>query len=173
MRRALGNDVELGFSVDGHAPLRMSSKAQRTHSYVSGTTGNGKSKLLQHLIQQDIKNWRSSKCGLLLIDPHGTLYDSLMRWLAWSGYERPIVPIDLRQDEWIVAYNLLRQRPEADPAVLVNNFVQAMAYVWGESGTQETPRFARWAKNILWALYEKKLTLLEAVHLINTKAGGM
>jgi hypothetical protein len=51
--------------------------------------------------------------------------------------------------------------------VIVDNFVQAMAYVWGESGTDRTPLFARWASNILSTLYEKKLTLLEAEYLID------
>ena len=50
------------------------------------------------LIRQDIRNWSKSKCGLLVIDPHGNLYDNLINWLAWSDLERPIIPIDLRQD---------------------------------------------------------------------------
>jgi len=56
-----------------------------------------------------------------------------MAWLAWHGIDRPVIPIDLRQDDWIVSYNLLRKR-EADPAVLVDNITDAMAYVWGQSG---------------------------------------
>lgn len=147
--------------------LRLTAEQRATHLFVCGSTGTGKSKLLEHLIRQDIISWRKSKCGLLLIDPHGSLYDSLMRWLAWNKIDRPIVPIDLRQDDWIVAYNVLRQRPNADPAVLINNFVQAMAHVWGETGTQKTPLFARWASNVLWALYEKKQTLVEANILTN------
>jgi hypothetical protein len=41
-----------------------------------------------------------------------------------------------------------------------------MAYVWGQAGTNQTPLFARWAGNVLRALYEKKLTLIQAEHLI-------
>ncbi len=43
--------------------------------------GTGKSKFLEHLIRQDIVIWRKSKCGLLVLNPHGSLYDSLMNWL--------------------------------------------------------------------------------------------
>jgi hypothetical protein len=43
----------------------------------------------------------------------------------------------------------------------------AIAYVWGESSTDKTPLFARWVGNILRALYEKKLTLVEAQFLID------
>jgi len=113
--------------------------------------------------------WRKSKCGLIVLDPHGSLYDSLIQWLAWNKnhLERPIVPIDLRQDDWVISYNLLRQRRLADPAVLVDNIVDAMAYVWGQSGTDQTPRFARWAGTILRTLYDNNLTLIESEHLID------
>ena len=167
MRLAPGNDLKLGHLGEGSEMLHLTPEQRATHLFVCGSTGTGKSKLLEYLIRQDIMAWRKSKCGLLLIDPHGSLYDSLVRWLAWNKIERPIIPIDLRQDDWIVAYNVLRQRPNADPAVLINNFVQAMAHVWGESGTQKTPLFARWASNVLWALYEKKQTLVEANILTN------
>lgn len=142
--------------------LRLTREQRATHLFVCGSTGTGKSKLLEHLIRQDIIAHRKSKCGLLLIDPHGSLYDSLMRWLAWNKIDRPIVPIDLRQDDWVVSYNVLRERPNADPAVLINNFVQAMAHVWGEAGIQNTPLFGRWASNVLRTLYAQKLTLVEA-----------
>jgi hypothetical protein len=135
------------------------------HLYVCGGTGTGKSKFLESLIRQDIRKWSKSKCGMLVIDPHGNLYDSLINWLAWSGLERPIIPIDLRQDDWVVSYNVLRQRKLADPAVLVDNLTDAMAYVWGQGGTDATPLFARWIGNIIRTLYEKNLTLIHSEHL--------
>lgn len=159
----------LGQIVGRNAALSFPRTARDKHLYICGSTGTGKSKLLEHLIRQDIVNWRKSKCGLMVLDPHGTLYDNLVEWLAWNNIERPIVPIDLRRDDWVVAYNVLRQRT-ADPAVLVDNFTDAMAYVWGQGGTDKTPLFARWAGNVLRALYEKKLTLVEAQYLVDRVA---
>jgi len=52
----------------------------------------------------------------------------------------------------------------------VDNFTDAMAYVWGQGGTDKTPLFARWAGNVLRALYEKKLTLVEAQYLVDRVA---
>jgi hypothetical protein len=132
------------------------------HLYVVGATGAGKSKFLEHLIRQDVIAWRKSRCGVLVIDPHGSLYDSLMGWMAWHGIERPVIPIDLRRDDWIISYNVLRQRARLDPAVLVDNLTDAMAYVWGQSGTDKTPLFARWAGNVIRTLYETNNTLVEA-----------
>ena len=159
--------MELGTNVSNGRPVVFSKEKRATHLYCCGATGTGKSKFLENLIRQDILKWRVSKSGLLLIDPHGSLYDSLMEWMAFHRLKRPVVPIDLRSDEWVVAYNMLRDRPGADPSVVVSNFVQAMAHVWGQSGTNETPLFARWADNILRTLYETKQTLVEAEYLLD------
>ena len=170
MPRIPGNNLKLGI-VDGTgAPLEMTPEMRSTHLYICGSTGTGKSKMLEYLIRQDIAKWPRSKCGLLILDPHGSLYDGLINWIAWNEpYLKgiPIVPIDLRQTDWTVGYNVIRPRAKADPAVIVSNFVQAMSYVWGVDGTDKTPLFARIGSNVLWTLYEKKMTLLESEYLID------
>jgi adenosyl cobinamide kinase/adenosyl cobinamide phosphate guanylyltransferase len=161
-----GNDLDLGYLAGKNTLLRFPRTSRDKHLYVAGGTGTGKSKFLESLIRQDIINWRKSKCAVIVLDPHGNLYDNLVQWLAWHNIDRPIIPIDLRQDDWVVSYNLLRQR-QADPAVLVDNITDAMAHVWGADGTNQTPLFARWIGNVLRALYEKKLTLIESQYLID------
>jgi hypothetical protein len=170
MRRAPGNPLKLGIKNARGAFLTMTPEQRSTHLYICGSTGTGKSKMLESLIRQDIKNWRSSKCGALIIDPHGSLYNGLINWIAWNApylKDVPIVPIDLRQKDWTIGYNLMRPRPVADPSVVISNFVQAMSYVWGADGTQNTPLFGRLAKEVLWAIYEKKLSLTEVKYLID------
>lgn len=171
MRRPHGNDLALGTGPDGDSSLTLTREQRATHVYMTGATGTGKSKLLEHFIRQDIRQWHKSRSGMLVIDPHGSLYNSLMAWLAWHAEvlsDIPIIPIDLRSDESVIAYNLLRRRHTADPSVVISNFVQSMAYVWGESGTARTPRFSRWATNILRVLYEKGLTLAD-VELLTSR----
>ncbi len=167
MRSNPGNDLVLGQLAGRKAALSLSRTQRDKHLYVCGGTGTGKSKFLENLIRQDIVAWRKSRCGVLVLDPHGNLYDNLMNWMAWHNIDRPVIPIDLRQDDWVVSYNLLRQRKLADPAVLVDNITDAMAYVWGQGGTNQTPLFARWAGNVLRPLYEKELTLVESEFLID------
>ncbi len=173
MRSLPGNDLNLGHLPGRDATLTFSRTERDKHLYVCGGTGTGKSKFLEHLIRQDILAWRKSRCGLLVLDSHGSLYDSLIQWLAWHKIDRPIVPIDLRQDDWVVSYNLLRQRRDMDPAVLIDNITDAMAYVWGQGGTDQTPLFARWIGNIIRTLYERKLTLIESEFLIDRVAKQM
>jgi hypothetical protein len=164
----LGNDLELGRISGTRKKLMLSREERSTHLYACGSTGTGKSKFLEHLICQDIKAWQMHKCGLLLLDPHGSLYDSVMRWMAFYNFDRPVIPIDLRDPTTALSYNVLHKREGGDASVVIGNFVQAMAYVWGQAGTDETPRFARWAESILRTLYESKMTLLEAEYLIDS-----
>jgi hypothetical protein len=122
MRPTPGNDLILGQLAGRNTTLGFSRTERDKHLYVCGGTGTGKSKFLENLIRQDIRSWRKSKCGMIVLDPHGSLFDSLINWLAWNerNIDAPIIPIDLRRDDWIVSYNLLRQRDTADPAVLVD-----------------------------------------------------
>lgn len=161
-----GNDLELG-DIIGGGTLTLPASARDKHLYVAGGTGSGKSKFLERLIRQDIANWPKSRSGLLLLDPHGSLYDSLVDWLAAHQVNRKLILIDLRRNDWVPSYNLLRKRAVANPSVIVDNLIEAMAHVWGESGTDRTPLFARWAANTLHALYDKGHTLVEASHLTN------
>lgn len=171
MSKPLGNDLSFGPLPGGNSEFIFPRDKRDKHLYICGGTGTGKSKFFEHLIRQDIMSWGKSKCGMLVLDPHGSLYDSLIEWLAWHNLERPVIPIDLRSDDWVVSYNLLRKRESSsDPAVLVDSITDAMAYVWGQGGTDQTPLFARWVGNILRALYEKKLTLVEAEFLIDRAA---
>src|SRR5882762_4933193 len=167
MRHQPGNDLTLGRLSGKNVSLGFSRTQRDKHLYCCGGTGTGKSKFLESLIRQDIIAWRKSKCAVIVLDPHGSLYDSLIQWLAWHEIDRPIIPIDLRQDDWVVSYNLLRQRKNLDPAVLIDNITDAMAYVWGQGGTDQTPLFARWVGNIIRTLYEQKLTLIESELLID------
>jgi hypothetical protein len=52
------------------------------------------------------------------------------------------------------------------PSVVTDNLVDALTYVWRASGTDQTPLLARIATAVFQALYEHKLTLAEALKLL-------
>jgi hypothetical protein len=162
-----GNPLNIGTVLGGSRTLELSPKARGRHLYVCGGTGVGKSKLLEHCIRQDILNWKDSHCGLLLLDPEGLVYKNTMAWVAKHNLKRPIVPIELRRDDWVISYNLLRRRKLPDPAVVVGNFVNALAHVWGEAGTDHTPLFARWASVLLLTLYQNGCTVSDMMQLLS------
>jgi hypothetical protein len=165
----IAHNLELGTGKGGR-PLGLDASDRDKHLYVAGATGTGKSKFLEHLVRQDVIANRQSGCGMLLIDPHGSLYDNIVAWMTLKNLHRPLVLIDMRDAEWVVPYNVLRKREAANPSVVVENFVQAMAHVWGQEGTDQTPLFARWAGNTLRALYEQGCTLADAMYLLDNRA---
>ena len=63
--------------------LSLSRKGRSNHTHIIGTTGTGKSKLLEYMIRQDLNN---SDIGLCLIDPHGTLYNDTVMYLAQNHH---------------------------------------------------------------------------------------
>jgi len=169
MARIRGNDLLVARSKT-MGDLSLTAEQRSMHLYTAGATGSGKSKFLEYLIRQDIVNWRDSGCGLLLLDPHGAIYDGVMEWLASNSYiydSRPVIPIDLRCDDWVVAYNLLRERDQVAASVVIDNMVDGLAYCWGAGGTNETPLLARTAATVFQALYEHKLTLVEALKILD------
>ena len=87
--------LNLGTIVGSNEPLVLPPSSRERHLYVCGGTGVGKSKFLESCVRQDILNWTDSKCGLILIDPHGLVCQNIMTWLARHGLERKVVPIDL------------------------------------------------------------------------------
>lgn len=165
-----GHDLTLGTIAGTDTKLVLPRLIRSMHMYIPGSTGVGKSKLLEHMIRQHIRDWPRHRCGMILLDPHGSVTDTVLAWCARHRLNRPIVPIDLRKGDWVLGYNVLRHRPAASSSVVIDALVQAMAYVWGASGTDQTPLLARWAANVFQALYERNLTLVEAIPLLRDQA---
>lgn len=145
MKSKLGNDLNLGSITGGKSSLIFSRTDRSKHLYACGSTGTDKSKFLEHLIRQDIMAWSKSKCGLLLLDPHGDLYDNLIRWAAKLKLDRPIIPIDLRQGDWGKASLDLGAALEKGAIILVN-----LAAETGAISRTNAERFATGLLNDLW-----------------------
>ena len=160
--------VTLGTLAGTGRSVRLPADRRRTHLYACGSTGSGKSKFLEHLVRQDLTDWPLRRCGLLLIDPHGKLYDDLLGWMASVGVRRPpTVLIDLRRGDRVTGFNPLRRREGADPNVVVQRVIAAAAHVWGEEDTTGTPLFRQWATNTLRPLYDAGLPLSDAGVFLN------
>lgn len=162
-----GNDIDLGTILGRDEPLRLSRKDRARHTYVVGATRTGKTKLLEGMARQDLQRWPDHQCPLVVLDPHGTLYAGLMAYAAAEGLDHwPIVPLDLRRDDLVVSYDLLRKREGVDPAVVCRSFVDAILHAWGQSNSNETARLATWLWTLLMLAYERECSLAEALHLI-------
>lgn len=152
--------------------LELDDEAFKTHLYIVGASRTGKTKQLENILRQIIMGQRHNGPGLLLLDPHGTLYNDLIRYFAsHPAIKRPILCVDPSRDDFVVPYNILRKRiddngREAEPSVVARQVLDTLAYAWGAAGTQETPTFHRMASNLLHTLYLKQETTNEAFHYL-------
>lgn len=134
--------------------------------HVIGASGRGKSKALEHMIRQDIhKNH-----GVCLIDPHGTLYDDIVKWCAYHDMfrYRTIHLINPGGDDSTIGFNPLWVREGEEISRRVDRVVDAFAKVWGGEDTTSTPRLSKVLTCVFYALAYRNLTIVEASDLLST-----
>ena len=134
--------------------LRLTTEEKRRHLYLLGPTGVGKTNLLLQLVRADIEQRR----GVCLIDFRGELVDRAIINLA-SLY-RPeelkdrLVLIDLRQDDYSVPFNPLRE--QAADIYTRTRFLMEVVKQHFEIGvlTEQLMRNSLLALCGAWSLYE-------------------
>jgi hypothetical protein len=109
-------DVTLG--VNHHhgtdTIIGLTAAERERHVYVIGGTGNGKTTMLQYAIVQDIQNGK----GLAVVDPHGDLAETLVRYIPEERVKDVIYfnPDDLG---YPIGLNILELNPELTGADLL------------------------------------------------------
>lgn len=145
--------------------VRLRAAQRATHSYVLGITGQGKSKLLQHLLFQDIIAGRG--CGLL--DPHSDLARDLLASLAERGFfDQPqqaarLIYFDPARRDTLIPFNVLQTA--GPPYTIAANVVEAFRRTWPES-LREAPRFSNILLAALLVLIANRLSLVELPRLL-------
>ena len=169
-----GNDLILGTTTDGSKVIQTADQRQQ-HTHVTGTSGSGKTRLLQSMIWQDVEKWPTSRFGLLSIDVDGETNPAIMAMLANRPeyWRRPIVHIDLGQADTITCINPLRLRPGDDPAVIAVSVLEAICVAFGQAHVLATPTLYRAGVSLLRALIEAKLTLAHAPLLLDSRNSSL
>jgi len=103
-------------------------KTRSTHMHIIGASGEGKSKLMEHLTREDIIN----NNGLCLIDPLGYLYNDIVRWCETKRMfgRKIIILFDPSESDWTFGFNPLSVH-SSDISFHVDAMVNAVAKVWG------------------------------------------
>lgn len=112
----IGTNLHHGTST----PIGLSAGERERHMYVIGGTGNGKTTMLQYEIIQDIRNGK----GVAVVDPHGDLAETLLRYIPDDRIKDVIYfnPVDIAHP---IGLNLLEQ-PEGlseDELLLEQDFI--------------------------------------------------
>jgi len=104
--------------------VRFSKMDRSRHAYVIGATGTGKSTLLYNMIKQDIENGE----GVCLIDPHGDLFEQVLRAVPRSRAE-DVVIVDPSDFERSVSINFL-ETGDINKSVQMNFVVNEMIKIF-------------------------------------------
>ena len=146
----------------------MHEAERRTHTYVIGITGTGKSKLLEHILFQDIIHGR----GGGVLDPHSDLVQDLLHYLqshpqqAEAHWER-IIYFDPSRSDSLIPFNVLDTG--FSPYETTQNVIEAFRRTWPKT-LDEAPRFANIATAAILTLIANKLTLVEMPRLLTDQA---
>src|SRR5689334_18660065 len=128
-------NVLLGKNKDKGHDVELSDKARRQGVYVIGTTGTGKTTLLQSIAHQDMKAGE----GLCVIDPHGDMIDELLECVPRARRDQVTVfaPGDDDQLNRPLGFNLLdcdRSDPRETNRVastIMSTLYKIFSYSWG------------------------------------------
>ncbi len=156
---SLGTDVATGEDV------YTTPKERAGHTHVMGSTDEGKSFGLENMIRQDI--WLGN--GVCLIDPHGTLYDKIVRWCVTYGFfeSRNIVLLNPSDKEWAFGFNPFSTYGDGhDGSERVDSIAEAIATVCGGQDIDKMRQFKESAKLIIHTARDKDLSLYETKYLM-------
>ena len=153
----------IGFSEDGER-IELTDEDLQTHVHGIGATRTGKSKMIEWLARELVRR----KQGFCLIDPHGTLYDDLLRWLTYLQPNREILLFNPSFDQRIVGFNPFHSQ-YGDVSTQADRRVKATIKAWGATSTDETPRLERWLRSFYHVLIERGYSLEVARYFFSFK----
>lgn len=162
--------------------------ARKTHMYVIGMTGMGKSSAAENWFIQDFVCER----GCAIIDPHGDLVDHTLSTIAGNLYSedievnkrtdltrkeieerlinhpalKRIILIDLSDPEHFIGFNPVEPMPGVDSFRQARQLADSFKKVWNFD-ENEAPVMSQVLRNISYVLIEKKRTLLDATRLLH------
>jgi type IV secretory system conjugative DNA transfer VirD4/TraG family protein len=159
------NRLFIGFDARG-AKIRLSPEERKAHMHVIGSTRSGKSKFLEWMMRGDLRNGQ----GFCLIDPHGTLYDALVRFAAHRVERGEIILLNLAEPDPIIGFNPFQRLHRGEVSVQVDRRIASTLRAWGVRTGDETPTLERTLRLVYTTVIEKGLGLTQARHLIDFDA---
>lgn len=148
-------------------PIRLTPDDRRIHMHVIGSSGSGKSKFLEWMIRGDLRN----RQGFALLDPHGTLYDDVVSYIArYPSLGRDVILLNLSAGDRVIGFNPFQRASEHSVSVQVSRRIIATMHAWGVENADQTPTLERVLRLIYTVMIERNLGLPQVRHLIDFNA---
>lgn len=120
---------------------------RRSHMYLIGKTGTGKTTLLERMIEQDI----ASGAGLALLDPHGDLVERLLKKVP-GNRKSDLIYFNVPDTANPLGFNPLQNIIPAKRPLAASGLLEAFKKIWAESWG---PRLEHILRNALIALLDQ------------------
>ena len=137
-------------------------KDRRSHMYIVGMTGTGKSTLLLNMIKQDIENGE----GVAVLDPHGDLAGMALE-LVPEKRQKDVIYFNVPDTNLLYSFNPLRNVPPKDRPLVASELIDIFKKIWDDFWG---PRLEHILRNALLALLDQPdATLLDVLHILNDR----
>ena len=135
---------------------------RRRHLYLVGKSGSGKSKMLELLIREDLINGK----GVGVLDPHGDLVDSVMRYIPENRI-KDVVLFDPSDTEFPIAFNPLETVDEAFKMQITIGFIDIFKKLFGGNWSDRLEHVLRYTTLAL--LDSPDTTVLSILKMLTDK----
>ncbi len=168
-RQPTADELSLGYAntkdKDGSEALTLKGVPQSyrsTHFYVVGASGMGKTRFLENLALQDVRNGN----GFGIVDAHSDLTEEFKGLLFLQKFnggdftflQENVVLIDPSDEENTVCFNPLERTDGMDTDAVVGELIEVFQKIWADAWGA---RMEHLLTNTLTALVENDLTLAE------------
>jgi hypothetical protein len=133
----------------------------QTNGLILGSIGFGKSKCLEHIARQDLRQNQH----FMLIDFHSPVYQNTVEWCVYNDY-KDVVLLDLSSGRFAKGYNRFRRQPGVDMSVQVGGMVDAVMSVWGDPNPNNRAVIFKLLVVLFTVMLEFRLQLLEGFELL-------
>ena len=142
-------------------PFGIRRADRRTHMYVIGKTGTGKSTLLKTLMREDVRNGE----GFALLDPHGDLAEALVA-LVPPARQGDLIYLDVPDSSFSWHFNPFAGVPKERWALAAAGMVEVFKKLWTD---EWGPRLEHLLRNVVFTLLEAGGTLGDVPRLLTDK----
>jgi hypothetical protein len=143
--------------------LWLSEEERESHVHILGTTGEGKSRFIEHLIRGDIEQGN----GVCLLDPtdRADTAFSILKYCAKIGFEKVclIDPHTIRTHNRVTALQpFSRYKSYKDASV--SNVFDTVRILFGNADESDVPRIRRYLPALLRVLFDAEMTITESIY---------
>lgn len=156
--------VFVGRDFYKHNLVELTEPERRTHCHALGASNRGKSNELAVMIRQDLLAADGAPRGVTVIDPHGTMVDDLVAWIAEHRIHkyRTVRLIDPSDGRYAASINPFKALANFDLAALVDLLVNCTIQIWGGAAITQSPQVAEVLGELYGALGSLQLNIADA-----------